>query len=121
MVYRLLILAISTACTGSDISVYGLLHQVDGRLSATFVVDGQPTAASNYTPFDGEQDSNENTWKLSQQFFHQDLAPGQHTLLVTLTDVSQSQVRFVPSSSRPTSSLAYYSSTYLHRHSGLIL
>ena len=96
MVYRLLILAISTACTGSDISVYGLLHQVDGRLSATFVVDGQPTAASNYTPFDGEQDSNENNWKLSQQFFHQDLSPGQHTLLVTLTDVSQSQVRFFP-------------------------
>ncbi len=76
--------------------MYGLLHQVDGRLSATFVVDGQPTAASNYTPFDGEQDSNQNTWKLSQQFFHQDLAPGQHTLLVTLTDVSQSQVRLVP-------------------------
>ena len=76
--------------------MYGVLHQVAGRLSASFVVDGQPSAASDFTPFDGKQASNVTTWKLSQQFFHQDLTPGQHDLLVTLTDVSESQVCFSP-------------------------
>jgi hypothetical protein len=73
--------------------VNGLLNRVDGRLSASFVVDGQNSSASNFAPFDGEQeDTDSSRWMLSQQFFHQDLPLGEHTLVATLVDVSGPQV-----------------------------
>ncbi|KAF8203356.1 hypothetical protein BJ912DRAFT_352920 [Pholiota molesta] len=83
---------------GSSITVNGLLNRVDGRLSASFVVDGQNSSASNFAPFDGEQENTDSSrWMLSQQFFHQDLAPGQHTLVATLVDVSGPQMLWIDS------------------------
>ncbi|KAF8966652.1 hypothetical protein BDZ97DRAFT_1807343 [Flammula alnicola] len=40
---------------GSAISVYGLLNQVDGRLSASFAVDGANATATTFAPFNGSQ------------------------------------------------------------------
>ncbi|KAF8175774.1 hypothetical protein BJ912DRAFT_988143 [Pholiota molesta] len=83
---------------GSSITVNGLLNRVDGRLSASFVVDGQNSSASSFTPFDGNQQNTDSSrWMLSQQFFHQDLAPGEHTLVATLVDVSGPQMLWIDS------------------------
>lgn len=70
--------------------MYGILNEADGRLAAAFSVDNGPV--TNFNPFDGDQDSDDDDWRLSRQFFYQSLSPGQHTLSVTLTNVSQQQV-----------------------------
>lgn len=73
--------------------MYGLLQQVSGKLSATFSVDGGQT--STYAPFgqDGnDDDDDDNPWLLSQQLYQQNLSPGTHTLLVTVTQTTGSQV-----------------------------
>ncbi|KAF9476115.1 hypothetical protein BDN70DRAFT_995911 [Pholiota conissans] len=83
---------------GSSVTVYGLLNRVDGRLSASFTVDGQNSSASTFNPFDGEQeDTDSSRWMLSQQFFRQDLSPGQHTLKMTLVDISGPQMLWIDS------------------------
>ncbi|KAF8961759.1 hypothetical protein BDZ97DRAFT_1759763 [Flammula alnicola] len=78
-----------------SISVYGLLHPQAGKLSASFSVDGG--ASTNFTPYDGSQTANASSWLLFQQFFHQDLAPGNHSLLVTLEQATGSQMLWIDS------------------------
>ncbi|KDR80385.1 hypothetical protein GALMADRAFT_154013 [Galerina marginata CBS 339.88] len=80
---------------GASISVYGLLNQQDGKLSASFSVDGGN--AVTYAPFDGTQTANASSWSLSQQFFHQDLVPGNHSLLLNLNEVTGSQTLWIDS------------------------
>ncbi|CAA7269996.1 unnamed protein product [Cyclocybe aegerita] len=80
---------------GAAVSVYGALNQQAGRLSASFSVDnGTPTS---FSPFDGTQTPNPSSWKPNERFFHQDLTPGNHTLLVTLQDASGSQMLWLDS------------------------
>ncbi|KAH9487224.1 hypothetical protein JR316_0001293 [Psilocybe cubensis] len=83
---------------GSSVTVYGLLQQVSGKLSATFSVDGGQT--STYAPFgqDGnDDDDDDNPWLFSQQLYQQNLSPGTHTLLVTVTQTSGSQALWIDS------------------------
>ncbi|KAJ3516399.1 hypothetical protein NLJ89_g1147 [Agrocybe chaxingu] len=70
---------------GAAVSVYGALNQQEGRLSVSFSVDNG--TATSFRPFDGTQTPNSSLWKPNERFFHQDLAPGNHTLLVTLQDM----------------------------------
>ncbi|KAF8966647.1 hypothetical protein BDZ97DRAFT_1807333 [Flammula alnicola] len=74
---------------GSAISVYGLLNQVDGRLSPN-------ATATKFTPFNGSQTASPSTWLLSQ---HSSTRPRtwDHSLLVTLDDVSGSQMLWIDS------------------------
>ncbi|KDR79533.1 hypothetical protein GALMADRAFT_1244154 [Galerina marginata CBS 339.88] len=82
------------AFTGSTISVYGLLNQGDGKLSASFSVDGgAPTA---FAPFNGTQTIDASLWTPSQ-FFHQDLVPGSHSLHVELGEATGSQMLWIDS------------------------
>ena len=76
---------------GSSISVYGLLNQQAGTLSASFSVDGG-NITQNYRPFDGSQTVSPSSWKFNERFFHQDLSPGQHTLLIKVDEISGNQV-----------------------------
>lgn len=57
----------------------------------SFSVDGK--TPTTFSPFDGSQPANISSWRLAQQFYHQDLVPGNHTILITLDDVTESQVR----------------------------
>ncbi|KIM37208.1 hypothetical protein M413DRAFT_448702 [Hebeloma cylindrosporum] len=81
---------------GSSVTVYGLLNQQAGKLTAAFSVDGKPPP-TKFTPFDGSQTVNTSSWLLSQRFFHQDLVPGNHSLLVTLDEITDSQTLWIDS------------------------
>ncbi|KAF8869686.1 hypothetical protein CPB84DRAFT_1803614 [Gymnopilus junonius] len=81
--------------TGSSVSVYGLVNQQAGKLSAFFSVDGGATTA--YTPFNGMQNTNVSSWVLSQQFYHQDLQPGSYTLAIQLEEVTGNQILWIDS------------------------
>lgn len=77
--------------TGSSISVYGVLNTQSGRLSSAYSIDGNPPIM--YTPFDGSQTVQPDVWTLNQRFFHSNVTSGQHTLTVTVQEVTGLQVR----------------------------
>ena len=56
----------------------------------SFSVDGK--TPTTFLPFDGSQSANISSWH-AQQFYRQDLVPGNHSILITLDDVTESQVR----------------------------
>ncbi|KAF9528697.1 hypothetical protein CPB83DRAFT_308861 [Crepidotus variabilis] len=81
--------------TGSSIAVYGALNQQSGTLSAQFTVDNG--TATTFTPFNGTQAVDPSSWKINQQLYYKDLAPGKHSLQLTLSDISGSQALYIDS------------------------
>ncbi|KDR80393.1 hypothetical protein GALMADRAFT_136884 [Galerina marginata CBS 339.88] len=77
------------------ISAYGSLNQAGGRLSASFAIDQNP--ATNLTFFDGTQTVDSSSWRLYQRLWNGTADSGNHTLAVTLTEVSGSQMLYIDS------------------------
>jgi len=75
---------------GASISVYGLLHQLEGRLSSSYSIDGAKPVT--FSPYNATQKRENDKWAFNQRFFHQDLFPGNHTLTVTVNEISDAQV-----------------------------
>ncbi|KAF9455921.1 hypothetical protein BDZ94DRAFT_1315683 [Collybia nuda] len=78
---------------GSSISVYGLLNQRPGILSSTYSIDGGPP--TTFTAYNGSQTAASDIWSLSQRFFFKEVIPGNHTLTVTVSEITGSQVFYI--------------------------
>jgi hypothetical protein len=78
---------------GVSVSVFGVLHQSDGTfgtISSTFSVDG-----STPTTFAPNITERYETWLMHQEFFHTELQPGNHTLVINVTDISSGQTYYL--------------------------
>ncbi|KAF4600219.1 hypothetical protein EYR40_007331 [Pleurotus pulmonarius] len=76
--------------TGSSISVYGIVQwQNPGRISTAYTLDG--SASPQITTISSDGQRTPYTDQPNYLFFHADLAPGNHTLVVTLTEITDRQ------------------------------
>ncbi|KAL4256203.1 Transmembrane protein, partial [Pleurotus pulmonarius] len=76
--------------TGSSISVYGIVQwQNTGRISTAYTLDGSASPHTTTISSDGQR--NPYTDQPNYLFFHADLAPGNHTLVVTVTEITDRQ------------------------------
>ncbi|KAJ8507959.1 hypothetical protein ONZ45_g9718 [Pleurotus djamor] len=75
--------------TGSSVSVYGIVQwKLSGRVSTAYIVDGsKPTMVT----IDSEGPGHRYTDQPNYPFFHTDLPPGNHTLVIVLTEVAGEQ------------------------------
>jgi hypothetical protein len=82
-----------TDFTGSTVSIYGALRPMSGRLAATYAIDnGTPQSVVHY---DGSQTTTPEgsvSWGMNRVFYKGDLTPGPHTITVTVTEVTETQV-----------------------------
>ncbi|KDQ27234.1 hypothetical protein PLEOSDRAFT_1022221, partial [Pleurotus ostreatus PC15] len=76
--------------TGSSISVYGIVQwQNPGRISTAYTLDGSASPQTTTISSDGQR--NPYTDQPNYLFYHADLAPGNHTLVITVTEITDQQ------------------------------
>ncbi|KAG6914887.1 hypothetical protein DXG01_014745 [Tephrocybe rancida] len=78
---------------GRSVAVYGLLNQLPGKLLTTYHIDD--TGPTKFAAYDGSQTSEPDKWALHQSFFKTDLSAGKHTLIITVKEVTESQVFWI--------------------------
>lgn len=59
-----------------------------------YSIDGGPPVT--FTAYNGTQTAAPDVWSLYQRFFYKEVIPGNHTLTVTVSEVTESQVQVIP-------------------------